>query len=181
MPLKFSRIWCMPSPETFTMPPVKKLLERYVGDGIGWIDPFAGANQNSPAETTNDLNPSAPTKYHLEALAFIEALERHDHNGILFDPPYSLRQVKECYDHIGVSLPFDTTQDASFGKVKDAAANKIKSGGYAICCGWNTNGFGKNRGFKLIEILLCPHGGHHNDTIITVEKKINHSLSSWGE
>lgn len=41
MPLIFSRRWCMPSPETFTMPPVKKLLERYVGDGIGWFDPFA--------------------------------------------------------------------------------------------------------------------------------------------
>lgn len=84
-------------------------------------------------------------------------------------------------DNIGMSLPFDTTQDASFGKVKDTAAIKIRSGGYAICCGWNTNGFGKNRGFKLIEVLLVPHGGHHQDTIVTVEKKINHNLASWEE
>ena len=115
MPIKFTRIWCMPSPETFTMAPVKKLLERYVGDGKGWIDPFAGSS--SPAEYTNDLNPDAPTKYHLEALDFINMVDRNDYHGILFDPPYSLRQVKECYDNIGKSLPFDTTQDASFGKL----------------------------------------------------------------
>ena len=31
---------------------------------------------------------------------------------------------------------------------------------------------GKNRGFEIVEILLVAHGGHHNDTICTVEKKI---------
>ena len=179
MPVKFTRLWCMPSHETFLMLPVKKLLEMYVGDGKDWIDCFAGSN--SPAEHKNDLNPSAPTKYHLEAMEFINTLPRDDYAGILFDPPYSLRQVKECYDNIGKSLSFDATQDASFGKVKDIAANKIQSGGYAICCGWNTNGFGKNRGFKLIEVLLVPSGGHHNDTIVTVERKINHNLTTWSE
>ena len=27
----------------------------------------------------------------------------------------------------------------------------------------------KNRGFEIIEMLIVPHGGHHNDTIVTVE------------
>lgn len=36
---------------------------------------------------------------------------------------------------------------------------------------WNSGGFGKNLGFEMIEILLVPHGGHHNDTIVTVERK----------
>lgn len=49
--------------------------------------------------------------------------------------------------------------------------DKIKVGGYAISFGWNSNGFGKNRGFEVIEILLVSHGGHHNDTICTVEMK----------
>ena len=31
-------------------------------------------------------------------------------------------------------------------------------------------GIGKNNGFKIVEILLVPHGGWHNDTIVTVEK-----------
>ena len=34
-------------------------------------------------------------------------------------------------------------------------------------------GIGKNRGFEMIEILLVPHGGSKNDTIVTVEQKSN--------
>ena len=33
-------------------------------------------------------------------------------------------------------------------------------------------GFGIQRGFKMERILLVPHGGPHNDTIVTVERKI---------
>ena len=50
-------------------------------------------------------------------------------------------------------------------------ARIIKPGGYAICCGWTSQGLGKNRGFEMIEILLVPHGGSKNDTIVTVEVK----------
>ena len=61
--MKFSRIWAMSNKWTFTIKPIKELLEKYVGDGTDWIDPFAG--QHSPAEITNDINPDRPTKYHL--------------------------------------------------------------------------------------------------------------------
>lgn len=54
----------------------------------------------------------------------------------------------------------------------DPVSPKIKISGYAICFGWNSVGFGKQRGFEIIEILLICHGGHHNDTIVTVERKI---------
>ncbi len=43
----------MPSMHTFTIKPIRELVGRYVKDGKGWIDPFAG--ENSPAEITNDL------------------------------------------------------------------------------------------------------------------------------
>jgi len=33
-------------------------------------------------------------------------------------------------------------------------------------------GIGKNRGFEMVEILLVPHGGSKNDTIVTVERKL---------
>ena len=56
----------------------------------------------------------------------------------------------------------------------DVLARKIKIGGLAISCGWNTNGVGKTRGFRMIEILIVPHGGGHNDTLVTVEEKIAH-------
>lgn len=54
---------------------------------------------------------------------------------------------------------------------KDELARIINIGGYCICCGWTSQGLGKNRGFKMIEILLVPHGGNKNDTIVTVEQK----------
>ncbi len=163
-----NRVWAMPNKWTFLIKPIAELVARYVGDGKGWLDPFAG--MNSTAEITNDINPDIPVKYHLLADYFCEQIQG-DFNGILFDPPYSLRQIKECYDSIGLKVSLNDSQDASFSKVKDIVSPKIMIGGYAICCGWNTNGFGMGRGFELIEILLVPHGGHHNDTIVTVEVK----------
>jgi len=50
-----NRVWAMPNKWTFTIKPIAELLARYVGDGKGWVDPFAG--KNSPAELCNDLNP----------------------------------------------------------------------------------------------------------------------------
>lgn len=171
--VKFRRVWAMPNKWTFTIDPIRKLLCKYVGDGKGWIDPFAG--ENSPAEITNDLNPERPTKFHLHAKDFALQLEG-DYNGVLFDPPYSLRQLKECYNSIGIDLMSqdDTTMFPT--NVKDAIAPRIKAGGIAICFGWDTIGFGKNRGFELLEILLVCHGGRHNDTICTVERKFQSSL-----
>lgn len=31
---------------------------------------------------------------------------------------------------------------------------------------------GLKRGFEIVEILLVAHGSNHNDTIVTVEKKV---------
>ncbi len=162
----------MPSEWTFTIQPIKELVFKYVGDGVGWIDPFAG--ENSPAEITNDLNPERPSKFHLHAKDFSMQL-CDKYNGILFDPPYSTRQIKECYDGFGHDMSFEDTQSFP-NNIKNIIAPKIKEGGYAICFGWNSGGFGKNLGFELIEILLVPHGGHHNDTIVTVERKFTIEL-----
>jgi hypothetical protein len=170
--VKFTRVWAMPSMWTFTIKPIKELLQRYEV-GQGWIDPFAG--ENSPAEITNDLNPDRPTKYHLHAKDFLDQLSG-SYEGALFDPPYSLQQVKECYNNIGLELL--SREDANYfpGYIKDLIAPKIKSNGIVISCGWSSGGFGLKRGFELIEILLIPHGGHHNDTIVTVERKIQAGL-----
>jgi hypothetical protein len=40
-----------------------------------------------------------------------------------------------------------------------------------VSCGWNSGGIGKKYNFKQIEILLVAHGGWHNDTIVSLEKK----------
>lgn len=173
--MKIERKWAMPSAWTFTIKPIKELLGRY-NIGKNWIDPFAG--QNSPAEITNDHNPETPALYHLEAREFVESFikTKKRFDGALFDPPYSYRQVSEHYKVIGKKATQLDTSTQFYNRVLNPLADIIKPGGYAISFGWNSNGMGKNRGFEIVEILLVAHGGHHNDTICTVERKIQQKL-----
>ena len=165
----------MPNKWTFQIKPIANLLNKYVGDGKGWIDPFAG--MTSPAEFTNDLNPEAKARYHLDALEFLKQLPGQ-YKGILFDPPYSLRQVKECYENLGRDFTMADSQDVGrWTAIKKVISERIIDGGYALCFGWNSQGIGKQNGFELIEALLVCHGGAHNDTIVTVEKKIQGNLN----
>lgn len=164
----YSRVWAMPSAWTFTIHPIKCLLEKYVGNGRNWIDPFAG--NNSPAEYTNDHNPERKADKHMEAREFIKIL-KGKYAGILFDPPYSFTQVKEHYKVVGQKPTKELTDMRFYETVKSLSCEKIKKGGLAISFGWNTNGFGKARGFKIIEIMSIAHGGSKNDTIVTVEIK----------
>jgi hypothetical protein len=64
------------------------------------------------------------------------------------------------------------TQASFYSDRKDAAARVLMPGGLAICLGWNSQGLGVNRKFEMIEIMLVAHGGAHNDTIVTVERKL---------
>lgn len=159
----------MPNRWTFQIKPIKELLGRYVGDGKGWIDPFAG--MTSPAEFTNDLNPEMKARCHLDALDFLKSLSGN-YEGCLLDPPYSPRQVKECYDSVGRHMEQD---DALLGYkrglYKAVLTPLIKIDGVVITFGWNSVGMGKTLGFEIIEILLVCHGSDHNDTIVTVEAK----------
>jgi len=172
MAIKFSRYWSMPSQWTFTIPPIRKLLDRHVGDGVGWVDPFAG--ENSPAEITNDLNPDRKATFCMKAENFIQTLEGQ-YKGVLFDPPYSNRQIKECYEGVGIKF---SKKDAErmFSMEKRMLAEKVQVGGLAICFGWNSGGMGKRLGFEMIEVMLVHHGGVHHDTIVTVERKFQEKL-----
>ena len=167
----------MPNFATFTIKPIAELLKRY-RVGKGWIDPFAG--WNSPAGFKNDINKKAPTGFHMEAKDFVEQWTKSNDivssgqfEGALFDPPYSNRQISEHYKEAGL-IPTQLDTSAQFySKVKDPLASIIKKGGYVISFGWNSSGMGKNRGFEIVEILLVAHGGAHNDTIVTVERKVS--------
>jgi hypothetical protein len=59
-----------------------------------------------------------------------------------------------------------------FAGVKDALDALLRVGGLAISFGWNSTGFGKTRGYELLEVLLVCHGRCHNDTLVTVERKL---------
>jgi len=166
-----NREWAMPNKWTFTIKPIKELLKRYVPDGgAGWIDPFAG--RYSPASITNDLNPCMPTLQHMEAVDFLKWLDEDNFDGGLYDPPYSLRQIVECYEGFGHKVDKKWATTKFYSEAKTYLANKIKLGGVVISYGWNSIGMGKKRGFVLEEVLLVCHGRLHNDTIVTVERKL---------
>lgn len=163
------RIWAMPNKKTFSIKPIKELIEKYVKNPGNWIDPFAG--ESNIAGVTNDLNASKNALYSMEALDFLKIQHDNYSEGVLFDPPYSPRQLKECYDGVGEVL--HDTKSSVWSSWKDEISKKIKVGGYCLSFGWSSQGLGKNRGFEIIEILLVPHGGNHNDTICVVEKRFS--------
>jgi len=170
--MEINRVWAMPNKWTFTIKPIKKLLNRYVGDGVGWVDPYCG--QNSPAELTNDLIEKA--NFNMDALEFLKTRLDNEFIGVILDPPYSLRQVSEHYKKVGFKVTGWHTSAGYNSSLKNEAMRILSPGGVCISFGWNSMGLGKNRGFEIIEILLVPHGGSKNDTIVTVERKIQHGL-----
>ncbi len=164
------RAKAQPNRWTFTIPPIRELVARYVGDGRGWVDPFAG--MNSPAEYTNDFNPETPARWHLDAEVFCKTVCTGTYQGVLFDPPYSYRQVSDCYKFVGLKATMLDTSYRFYNRVMNAICDRIVPSGYAISFGWDSNGFGINRGFELVEVLLVAHGQHHHDTIVVVERKV---------
>jgi len=110
--VRIERVWSMPNKNTFDVPPISMLLDEELTDGL-WIDPFA--NKNKYAAITNDLNPTYDTDYHLDALDFLKLFDDHSVDGVLYDPPFSPRQVSECYNDVGYSVTcfFSKKQDVS--------------------------------------------------------------------
>lgn len=162
------RVWAMPNKNTFSIHPIKNLLEQEVKGSV-WVDPFA--NNSNVASITNDLNPKYDTDYHMEAIDFLKMFDDDSVDGVLFDPPYSPRQVKECYEGIGLNVTQEHTRMDYYSNMKNEISRILKRGGKAICFGWNSMGIGKKRGFKMTRVLMVPHGGSKNDTIVTVEVK----------
>jgi len=159
--MKLNRVWAMPSIWTFSIKPIKELLDRYVT--LGWADPFAG--MNSPAEFTNDIE-GRGANFQLDALEFLKQLQDESVNGVLFDPPYSTEQCLRRY----TPKQNGTAGRAEYwAKCKDEIKRITKNGGTVISFCWDSVGMGKKRGFEIIEILLVCHGACHNDTIVTVE------------
>lgn len=163
------RIWSMPDKNTFEIKPIKMLLKEEITNGF-WIDPFA--NKNKIATITNDLNPDYDTNYHMDALEFLRMFKDETVDGVLYDPPFSPRQVSECYKKFGYNVTQDTTKSSFWTNHKKEITRILKINGKVITFGWNSGGIGKKNGFDITRILLVPHGGWHNDTICTVEIKI---------
>ena len=97
--------------------------------------------------------------------------EENSIDFILYDPPYSPRQVSESYKKLGKSVNMQTTQSSYWSNQKKEISRILKKDGIVITFGWNSGGIGKSNGLDIVEILMVAHGGWHNDTICTVERK----------
>lgn len=172
--MKMSRAWAMPNSETFSVPVIGDLVKKYLR-GVS-VDPFA--RNKRWATYTNDLNPTTEAEYHLDAVEFIDMLSANgvQADTLILDPPYSPRQIAECYEAAGKTVGMKDTQNAAlYARVRSAARKLCKRGTVVMSFGWNSCGMGE--GFAPVELLLVAHGGAHNDTICIVEEMTHEQLA----
>jgi len=170
--MHFSRVFAMPNSETFSISPIAALVKAFLSRSTVSVDPFA-RNKNWCSHT-NDLNPQTSAQHHLPADEFLTQLRAKNIKADLglFDPPYSPRQISECYKAVGLKVGTAETQNGRLYKsVRDALDRIIIPGGFVLSFGWSSNGMGIGRSYDLLAILLVAHGGAHNDTICLVEQK----------
>ncbi len=168
--LQIARSWAMPSPETFSVPPIRDFIRRWLTGAS--IDPFA--RNGRLATVRNDLNPTTAAEYHMDAADFCRLMEVEGRtfDSALFDPPYSPRQISEVYQSIGREVTGKDTQNAAlYKRVRDALDPIVKPGGVVLSFGWNSAGMGLGRNYDLMDMLVVCHGGGHNDTICIAERK----------
>ena len=152
-----TRKWAMPNKNTFSIKPIGELIARHNAGRS--IDPFANANRL--ATVTNDLDTQYDTDHHMDALEFVKSFDDSSIDTVLFDPPYSPRQVSECYKSLDMTVNMQTTQSSFWGNLKKEISRIVKPNGIVITFGWNSGGIGSGNGFTQIEILMVPHGGWH--------------------
>lgn len=170
--LTMNRIFGQPSKDTFTILPISQLLAEEVDDPTRWVDPFAGFHSIVPVSSQNDLNPATPAHHHRDALEWLRRQTTEEYDGVLYDPPYSMRQAQEVYESFGGDRLVATVVNMKYwAQCRDEAARIVKPGGKAISFGWNTTGLGNQRLFQLDRVLIVPHGGARNDTLVTGEHK----------
>jgi hypothetical protein len=176
MTILFSRAFAMPSAETFSVKPIGEFVRRFLVEAKISVDPFAW--NRAWATYTNDINPATSAQSHQDAEAFLDGLAAKNINAdlVLFDPPYSPRQIAEHYRAAGLRVGQDDTQSGRlYRRVRDAIDRIVCPGGIVLSFGWQSVGMGVGRGYELFETMLVAHGGGHNDTICIAERK---SLSS---
>jgi hypothetical protein len=169
--VKFSRVWAMPNADTFSVPDIACFVKRYLLQSKVSVDPFA--RNNMWFTYTNDIAPLTRADFHMEAEDFLKHLASINVKCdlMIFDPPYSPRQLKECYNGMGRKMQLEDGQTARLrGIWKDAMMPILVPGAVVLSFGWNTVGMGKENGFKIEEIMLVCHGGDHNDTICMAER-----------
>jgi hypothetical protein len=164
-----TRHFSMPSGNTFSMKPVRDFIDQWANRSGLVVDPFA--RNSTLADLRNDLDPSTAASLHMDARDFLLSLAgRDDITTVLFDPPYSPRQISECYASAGLTATMKDTQNARFYKeCREAMMTFLRPGAVVLSFGWNSVGMGA--GWERLDTRLVYHGGAHNDTICCADRK----------
>ena len=129
------------------------------------VDPFCGISKW--ATHGNDLAHGG-----IDAVDYLASLVSGGvaADAVIFDPPYSPRQIQECYKAVGRKVTRSDTQNAAlYKRVRALLAQMLVPGGLALSFGWQSAGFG--RAWLTEEILVVQHGGAHNDTFCVAQRK----------
>lgn len=166
--IEFTYLKCPPRKYTFEM---GKLKAWTIQNSKGKVlNLFAGKTLLKPLDETRiDLNKEMPAHYYMDAYEFVLMAKERGmmFDTVIFDPPYNLRKSREKYFGVYTS---------QLRKIKTELPNIIREGGRVLCYGYDTTGMGRQRGFELIGVCVVCHSGDHNDTLCTVERKIQSSL-----
>lgn len=163
--VKMTTCWAMPSRWTFSIKPINEFVRRWLPEAGVVVDPFCG--QSEFGTHRNDLASGG-----VDAEEFVNSLIESGivADVVIFDPPYSPRQISECYKAAGRPVTGKDTQNAVlYKRVREALDRVLRPGGIALSFGWQSSGFGK--AYRTEEILLVQHGGAHNDTICVAQVK----------
>lgn len=125
-----TRKWEMPNSRTFKIKAIQDLILKYIKDDYTVLDPYA--NEGSIREClkckyiNNDLDEQYKTDYHLEAQEFLRLFEDNSIDVILNDPPYSPRQISECYTRLGRTVSYKDTSAAWYMESKKEIMRVLK-------------------------------------------------------
>jgi len=145
---------------TFKSKKLRYWVENHV-EGLV-LNLFAGKNKLACNEIRNDLDPTMPADYHIDALEFCETWKGDNFGTVICDPPYSFRKSMEMYNGKKQS-PFNAT--------KDAITRILKPRGIVMTFGYQSNVMGAVRGFKQEHLLVMSHGGAIHDTLCIIERR----------
>lgn len=179
------------SSEPYSNPYIRRILDKEIdrmmwrteGNGIA-IDGFARESFVNELDCfiTNDLNKEYNCDYNLEWRDFANeiSLRGYKPDLVFFDPPYSLRQLKDNYDGIGKDLELWQTQNM-WREGKDTIAKCMPVGSRVVSLGWTTSGFGQKRGFEKVAIYVfeMPAREDRYSLLLTIEEKVQHTLKEF--
>jgi hypothetical protein len=155
----------MPNKYTFRIPAIHDFVRYWVAGVPCVVDPFAG--KSAIATRSNDIANGG-----VDAEVFCLRLldEGVVADVVIFDPPYSPRQISESYKGAGLKVDAKTTQNAAlYSRVLKPLLSLLRPGGIALRFGWQSAGV--CRAWELLDLLIVQHGSGHSDTICTAQRK----------